>query len=280
MLAGLLLFANIPSWVMLVVVTLAQALAHAFAVKKYLVTAVAATVLGLMQVHMLNADTSPGFDVLERLADTLMGVTIAWAFSYVLPTWERSHIAALVNRTLAAQARHARVALGLWQLQAVDNEPELQWRLARREAYDSLSALVQATQRSLSEPRAKRPPLAPLGKLLTYSYQLLAQLTTVKTMLLVQRGRLKHEEVDQPLKQMTHDIEATLGAQNVSLHDAALGAEPLEWSVLSDPFTGDLSPWLLRRLHLANSVTLQVRRSAESVLQELHNELNESAFVD
>jgi uncharacterized membrane protein YccC len=271
MLAGLLLFANIPAWAMLVVVTLAQALAHAFAVKKYLVTAVAATVLGLLQVHMLNADTSPGFDVLERLADTLMGVAIAWAFSYVLPTWERSHIAALVKRTLAAQARHARVALGLWQLQAVDNEPELQWRLARREAYDSLSALVQATQRSLSEPRAMRPPLEPLGKLLTCSYQLLAQLTTVKTMLLVQRGRLRHEEVDLPLKQITQAIEATLDAQGVSLQDAALGAEPLVWSVLSDPFTGDLSPWLLRRLHLANSVTLQVRKSAESVLQELDN---------
>ncbi len=84
------------------------------------------------------------------MSDTLIGVALAWAFSYVLPSWERGQIPALVARTLAAQARHAREALGLGQLQAVDNQTELGWRLARREAHDSLSALVQATQRSLS----------------------------------------------------------------------------------------------------------------------------------
>lgn len=261
-LAGLLLYAQPPLAVMLVVVTLAQALAHAFAVKKYLVTAVAATVLGLLQVQMLNAGPSPVFDVVERLLDTLIGVTIAWVFSYVLPSWERSQMAALVKRTLAAQARHARVALGLWQLQAVDNEPELQWRLARREAYDSLSALVQAAQRSLSEPRAKRPPLEPLGRLLAYSYQLLAQLTTVKTMLLLRRGRLTHHEIDLPLKQATQAIEVALMGRDLT---SAL-ATPLAWSGLSDPFDGDLSPWLLRRLQLAQDIAQQLRCHADQVL--------------
>lgn len=266
-LAGMLLFAHVPQLALLVVVTLAQALAHAFAVKKYLVTAVAATVLGVLQVQMLNAGPSPVFDVVERLLDTLMGVTIAWAFSYVLPSWERSQMAALVKRTLAAQARHARVALGLWQLQAVDNEPELQWRLARREAYDSLSALVQATQRSLSEPRAKRPPLEPLGRLLAYSYQLLAQLTAVKTMLLLRRGRLTHHEIDLPLKQTTQAIEAALIGRGQTSALATQVPELLEWSGLSDPFDGDLSPWLLRRLQLAEGITRQLRCHADQVLR-------------
>lgn len=266
-LAGLLLYAHTPPLVLLVVVTLAQALAHAFAIKKYLVTAVAATVLGLLQVQMLNAGPSPVFDVVERMFDTLMGVAIAWAFSYVLPSWERSQMAALVKRTLAAQARHARVGLSLWQLQAVDNEPEIQWRLARREAYDSLSALVQATQRSLSEPRAMRPPLEPLGRLLAYSYQLLAQLTTVKTMLLLQRGRLTHQEIDVPLKQTAQAIDTALTARDLG---SPLGAQPattLAGSGLSDPFGGDLSPWLLRRLQLADNIALQVRANAEQVLR-------------
>ena len=56
------------------------------------------------------------------MADTLIGVAIAWIFSYVLPSWERSQLPGLVARTLSAQARHARVALGLGQLKAVDNE--------------------------------------------------------------------------------------------------------------------------------------------------------------
>jgi uncharacterized membrane protein YccC len=268
-LAGLLLYAHVPLAALLLVVTLAQALAHAFALKKYLVTAIAATVLGLLQVQMLNAGPSPVFDVVERMLDTLMGVTVAWAFSYVLPSWERGQIAALVRRALAAQARHAREALGLWQLQAVDNAPELQWRLARREAFDSLSALVQATQRSLSEPRAVRPPLAPLGRLLALSYQLLAQLTTVKTMLLQQRGRLTSQEVELPLQQAAHAIEAALRARAAPPQTAQPVTPALEWSVLGDPFDGDLSPWLLRRLHLAESIALDLRSHADQVVREV-----------
>jgi uncharacterized membrane protein YccC len=218
---------------------------------------------------MLNAGTSPVFDLAERMFDTLIGVSIAWAFSYVLPSWERGQIAALVARTLAAQTRHALVALGLWQLQAVDNEPELQWRLARREAFDSLSALVQATQRSLSEPRAVRPPLEPLGRLLALSYQLLAQLTTVKTMLLQQRGRLTPHEVDLPLQHTAQAIEAAMGAGTLPAQTEQPANTVLEWSVLGDPFDGDLSPWLLRRLQLADHIALQLRANADQVLREL-----------
>lgn len=268
-LAGGLLFAHTPPLVLLMLATLAQAFAHAFAVKRYLVTAIAATVLGLLQVHMLNAASTPGFDVLERMSDTLIGVAIAWAFSYVLPSWERTQIAALVQRTLAAQARHAREALGLWQLQAVDNEPELQWRLARREAYDSLSALVQATQRSLSEPRAVRPPLESLGRLLAYSYQLQAQLTTVKTMLLLRRGRLAHDQVDAPLKDAAQSIALVLTQPHLParVHPRLADVDqPLD---LPDPFVGDLSPWLLRRLELAFSVAVQLRCHADTVVAEV-----------
>jgi uncharacterized membrane protein YccC len=267
LLAGALLAAHPPALVLLVILTLAQAVAHAFAIKRYLVTAVAATVLGLLQAHMLSAGASPAFDMLERMADTLIGVAIAWAFSYVLPSWERTQIPALVARTLAAQARHARVALGLGQLQAVDNEPELKWRLARREAYDSLSALVQATQRSLSEPRAVRPPLQALGRLLAHSYQLLGQLTAVKTMLLLRRGRLNPEQIRAPLLQVAQTIEATLNASRSGLTPAPhCGDDSADPVVLPDPFESDLSPWVLRRLDLAAAIAVHVRDDADQVL--------------
>jgi len=275
-LAGGLLSAHASPWALLLTVTLAQAVAHAFVVRRYLVTAVAATVQGLVQAHLLSAGTSPAFDVVERLADTLIGVAIAWAFSYVLPSWERHQIPALVARTLAAQARHARIALGLGQLQAVDNEPELEWRLARREAYDSLSALVQATQRSLAEPRAVRPPLEPLGRLLAHSYQLLAQLTTVKTMLLLRRGRLNPEQLQAPLQQAAQAISATLSispasaAASLAPHAAAPDTEPrinATPAALPDPFQEDLSPWVLRRLDLATGIAVQLREDAAQALR-------------
>ena len=263
LLAGALLSAHAPPWVLLMTVTLAQGIAHAFAIKRYLVTAVAATVLALLQAHLLNAGVNLTFDAVERMADTLIGVAIAWAFSYVLPSWERNQIPALVARTLAAQARHARVALGLGQLQAVDNESELGWRLARREAYDSLSALVQAVQRSLSEPRAVRPPLEPLGRMLAHSYQLLAQLTAVKTMLLLRRGRLNAEQIRAPLQQAAQTIEATLSTDPTQASSGLTDAYVSPSSVdLPDPFEDDLSPWLLRRLHLAAGIAKQLRSDA------------------
>lgn len=264
LIAGLLLYAHAPMPVLLLALALAQALAHAFAVRRYLVTAVAATVLALLQAHLLHAGPSPAFEAAERIADTLIGVAIAWAFSYVLPSWERTQIPALVARVLAAQARHAELALGLGQLRAVDNAAELGWRLARREAHDSLAALVQATQRSLAEPRAVRPPLEPLGRLLAHGHQLIAQLTAAKSMLLLRRDRLDAQRIGEPLEQAAQAIAATLtGAPAATVRDEVAPAPGPE--ALPDDLQGDLSPWLLRRLDLAASIARRLRDDAQQV---------------
>jgi len=258
---------------LLVCVSVAQAIAHGFAVRRYLVTAVAATVLGLVQAHILYAGMSPTFALGERLLDTLIGAGIAWALSYVLPSWERTQIPMLVTRTLTAQARHARVALGLGQLKATDNSPELAWRLARREAYDSLSALVQATQRSLSEPRAVQPPIEPLEHLQAHSYQLLAQLSAVKSMLVLRRDRLTPSEIEGPLARTAERIEAALRVRpaDVPAPPAPSGASvtpstggPVR---LPDPFENNLNPWLLRRLDLATRIASQLEVDAARILQ-------------
>lgn len=264
--AGVLFALHAPLAVLALIAPAAQGVAHAFAVKRYLVTAIAATVLALVQAHMLNADVSPAFEALERIADTFIGVAVAWGFSYVLPAWERKQIPALIARGLEAQARHARLSLELGQLKNVDNRPELQWRLARREAYDSLSALVQATQRCLAEPRAVRPPLEPLGRLLAHSYQLLAQLTAVKTLLLLRRGHLDAVQLTGPLTAATAKIDALLA-------DAASGGVPAsaervsssEPLALPDPFGPDVTPWLLRRLFQATVLAGQLRDDAQQV---------------
>ena len=275
LLVSLLLYVRAPLTAVLVVITIAQGVAHAFAIRRYLITVIAATLLALLQAHLLNTGTSPIFEVAERIADTLVGVALAWAFSYVLPSWERTQIPALVRRTLIAQANHAKVALGLGQLDAVDNESELGWRLARREVYDSLSALVQATQRSLSEPRAVRPPLPALERLTAHSYQLLAQLTAVKTMLLLRRGRLSADQIRAPLRDAALAISARLTDDaappavddhaRVTDHDddTVLAAGPV---ALPDPFEHDLSPWLLRRLHLAMGIATQLNGAARLAL--------------
>ena len=270
--AGVVLATDAPLIVLTLIVPLAQGIAHAFAVKRYLVTAVAATVLALLQAHLLNAGLNPAFGALERIADTLIGCGIAWGFSYVLPAWERRQIPALIARVLEAQSRHARLSLQLGQAGGVDDRPELQWRLARREAYDSLSALVQATQRSLAEPRAVRPPLEPLGRLLAHGYQLLAQLTAVKTMLLLRRGHLDAARLQTPLRDAMDDI-ASILARGPPAADCivsrAASTQPL---ALPDPFGEDVTPWLLRRLHLATDLAARLLDDAHRVDEPLRRD--------
>ena len=267
--AGALLSVNTPVAVLTLIVTLAQGAAHAFAVKRYLVTAVAATVLALVQAHLLNVTTSPAFEVVERILDTFIGVAIAWAFSYVLPAWERTQIPALIDRTLQAQAGHAHSSLALGQLTAVDDRPELEWRLARREAYDSLSALVQATQRCLAEPRAVRPPLEPLVRLLAHSYQLLAQLTAIKGMLLLRRGHLDVGRLAAPLARAEEEIEGALrglDAPDPSPHAArAALSDAFEPGALSDPFGIEVTPWLIRRLASSAVLARDLRTDAQGI---------------
>lgn len=275
--AAALLSLHLPIPALLVILTLAQALAHGFAAKRYLVTAVSATVLGLLQAHMLTIAGHPVFDMLERIADTLLGVGIAWAFSYVLPSWEKSQIPALVKRVLKAQAQHAHGALALGQdtregKNTGKDNPQLHWRLARREAFNSLSALVQASSRALAEPRAVQPPVRQLEHLLAHSYQLLAQLTLVKTLLLLRRERLQLTELAPELEATAAQLDELLaGTINASpqLSEAALEAEILAGLKLPDPLQQDLSLWLKRRLQLAIYLARQLRREAEPLLPQV-----------
>ena len=219
---------------------------------------------GLLQAHLLLAAVSPTFAISERLADTLLGAAIAWLFSYVLPSWERNQIPGLVKRSVAAQLKHAKLAM------ALSNTPQttdLVWRLARRDAYNSVSDLTLATQRSMAEPRQVRPPIEPLEAVQARSYQLLAQLTVVKSLLLLHRPQLDMEQAAPALAQASQSIEAELG------DSAALPAPPLPAaSVPVPPLAGqpfqarpdllaadDLTPWLLHRLAVAHVMAHELR---------------------
>ncbi|MET4576515.1 FUSC family protein [Ottowia thiooxydans] len=267
-----LLVLHPPSFVLLLTVTVAQGVAHGFALRRYLITAVAASVLGLVQAHLLFAGTSPTFAFFERVGDTLLGAALSWAFCYVLPSWERGQLAALIRRNLTAQAQHVRMALAASALHEIDTQPELAWRLARREAYDSLSALVLATERSLAEPRAVRPPIALLEHMQAHGYQLLAQLSAAKSMLLLRRDQLRLDEIEVPLMHAATHIEHTLTGEpgNKGPSRVSFTANvPTSIEALPDPFENDISPWLIRRLELAHELAQQMRADADQALEQL-----------
>jgi hypothetical protein len=89
--------------------SVAIGLAHGFVVERYLLTAIAGTVMALLQAHLL--EPTAGFPIAERLADTLIGAALAWAFSYVLPAWERSTLPAAIARMLDALRAYAALVL-------------------------------------------------------------------------------------------------------------------------------------------------------------------------
>nr|HET7857753.1 FUSC family protein [Caldimonas sp.] len=62
----------------------ALATAHSFVIQRYWVTATAASVMALLQSHLVNPEA--GFAIAERIADTFLGAMLAWCFSYVLPS--------------------------------------------------------------------------------------------------------------------------------------------------------------------------------------------------
>ena len=135
-------------WVFLAAV----GIAHAFVAQRYGLTATAATatattVMALLQSHLV--DPPGGFAIAERLADTVLGAALAWGFSYVLPWWERRRLPRAIARVLTELYSYASHVL--------DAEPgdAVEQRLARRRAYDTLSALAAAVQRSAVEPKAE-----------------------------------------------------------------------------------------------------------------------------
>jgi hypothetical protein len=102
--------------------------------------------------------------------------------------------------------------------------------------------------------------------LLAYSYQLQAQLTTVKTLLLQRRGRLDHNKVDAPLKQAAQSIGTVLTQPQLTTLMAPRFVDANPTVDLPDPFAGDLSPWLLRRLELACGIAEHLRCNADQVV--------------
>ena len=186
-------------------------IAHGFAQVRYLVAATAATVLALIQGHLLH--TAGEFALFERLADTLIGTALAWAFSYVLPAWERRQLPALLRRLRAAQLQHSKVALGSAELSTANAD----WRLARREVHDSLAAIAIAAQRAQSEPLAVQPPLDLLERVQLRSYRLLAQLGGLRTWR--EQPRALPDEEAQPM------LDAHLARITTALESSSQAAE-------------------------------------------------------
>jgi uncharacterized membrane protein YccC len=239
-----LLLAQLPSPLLLSLAFIcAVGLAHGFALERYFVTATAATVMALLQAHLVAPDA--GFAVGERLADTFIGALLAWGFSYVLPAWERQ---ALPNALAAAvKALQAYVPMAL----RVADDGAVAQRLARRTAYDALGEVAAAVQRSAVEPAGVRPPVAELSRFLDHAQRLLAHLAMVRLTLTRRGGDLDMSVVRAALQATEASILAALAVNTPPHVEEAVQAAITIDMLPAVPPDRDLMPWLLRRLKVS-----------------------------
>lgn len=204
---------------LLLVIFVCIAVAHAFISVRYRYTVTAACVMSLLQLHLIAPGT---FHIAERLFDTAVGVAIAYAFSHVLPSWERHTVPTLNARLLQALRDYVAVALNF-------EGNDLRYRFARRQVYDALAALTETVVRMRDEPAAQHLPLATLNELTTQSYLLLTHLAAARRLVAGRDAGIDPATLAPSLEDARQRLSALLDPQRA---DAALGATPVAQSPL------------------------------------------------
>ncbi|HEY4957918.1 MAG TPA: FUSC family membrane protein [Caldimonas sp.] len=247
---------HLPSTVSLNVIFLAAlATAHAFVAQRYWLTATAASIMALLQSHLVNPEA--GFAIAERVGDTFLGALLAWSFSYVLPSWERRGVAEAIARVLRDLREYASHSL-----RAASGDP-VEERLARRQAYDSLAALAAALHRSRVEPKGVRLPAREIATLLDYGERLMAHLSMVRLTLarLARDPNAPSAQIDAALAQAASAVAARLALDD---SESAAGAdgEGDDPALPERPAAHDVMPWLSRRLTLMIGEAGRIRAAA------------------
>jgi len=243
------------SAVLALVFVAAVGTAHAFVQRRYWLTACAASVMALLQSHLMLP--AAGFAIPERVADTVLGAALAWAFSYVLPSWERRRLPGAIGGVLKELDDYAAHSLRL------EPRDQVALRLSRRRAYDALALLAGALQRSSAEPRAVRLPLKEVAALIDHGQHLMAHLSMVRMTLATRRA-----ELDRAAVAALAETQAALGRRLTPGATApALPGDPDRLARLpSARAAEDIVPWLLRRLALLVHDAHRLHDSAAAAL--------------
>jgi uncharacterized membrane protein YccC len=176
-----------PSWALLTAIVFAVGVSHAYGTVRYRITATAASVSSLLLLHFSAPLQHPQF--FERIADTLIGAGLSWAFSFLLPSWERDNLPRIVRGLLAADAGFANAALRL-------SVPQQDYRLARKKVMDAVALLSGAIRRLADEPNINRRALAALTELLGANYLLASDLASMPILIKLRGPELQPEAND------------------------------------------------------------------------------------
>ncbi len=149
---------------------------------------------------------------------------------------------------------------------AMQSGDAVEQRLARRRAYDALSALAITLQRSAAEPKAVQVPVREVAALLDHGQRLMAHLSMVRMMLTRRGSELEGPTAAAALKEADAALSACL-----SLREPAMAAggnmDPEELSLLPMQAPAeDVTPWLMRRLQVLIQDARRIRDAAAAAV--------------
>jgi uncharacterized membrane protein YccC len=252
---AVLLVGTVPGPVLLVCIALAVGTSHAYGAVAYRITAIGASVSSLLLLHFVD----PHPLVLARITDTLIGAGLSWAFSFLLPHWERYDVPGTVKSLLDADAQFAAAVLHRHPVYAA-------YRLGRKKAIDAVAALSGALRRLADEPNVNRRILAALGELLAANYLLASDLSSMPVLL-----KLRAKDLDQECAALIDAArERVVTVLSPQPGDTAAAEPPPPRRTSHDLHADSVRDVLIRRLeHIEDAARKVVRLSARPILEKL-----------
>jgi uncharacterized membrane protein YccC len=248
---------TMPAPALLLFIVVAVGVSHAYGLVAYRITAVGASISSLLLLHFVAPLVHPQF--FERIVDTLIGASLSWAFSYLLPSWESEDLPRTVRGLLDADAGFADAALRRAPVSQA-------YRLARKKAVDAVAQLSGAIRRLADEPNVNRRALAALGELLGANYLLASDLSSMPVLVKLRAQELDVESADTAI---AHTRERVVAMLKPGVTADADTATP-ERDSLAGMHANTAMEVLARRLrHIEHSAQKVARLAARPAIENL-----------
>ncbi|MET3131029.1 putative membrane protein YccC [Oxalobacteraceae bacterium GrIS 1.11] len=226
----------------LAILFLATVATPTFIYLRYRYTAIAVSMMILLQMHLL-APGNPNL-IAERLIDTFVGAAVATAFSFVLASWEYLSLPRLLRQVLDVNLSYMKVSFDLLQGKCRD---DFAYRIERKRLMDSLAALSTTLVRMLDEPASKQRAVEDINLFIVQNYLLVAHVAALRSILRRHEKALPAAEVNAMLARSQRQVCHTL---SLALHPG--GEAPAPEAPATQGETAAWSGWPLaqRRLRL------------------------------
>ncbi|CAN5151557.1 FUSC family membrane protein [soil metagenome] len=263
--AVLLHFYGSTTWLLVTIMFFAIAIAHAFALVTFRYTAIAASIMALLNLHLL--DPSGTFVIAERVIDTAIGAFIAWLFSFVLPSCEYRDIPRQVTALLKVEAAYARAVLS----HSLDDLP---YRVARKALLDQVTQLAASAKRMLAEPQNRHRAARELNAFITLNYLFGAHIAALQVLMKRRGADIQWNKVERALELTKARIEQVLNRTAPPKAAAAGAAAPdmlpeAEGDILLSNTDQDPTALLIRRLKIVRQEAVEIERRAHAVIAEM-----------